>query len=189
MPHFSYSAPVGKRTKILKLMQTPLFTGSVLAARVKQIQTADARLLYCRRCDCGIFRERTDEDFEETYQFLDGLDFAGIACFFSYSIRPKHHCRGDEKRKFSEPVKKNPQQNGLLELSLSKRTVGFLSKPCREDTANTGGKRPTSRNHERIHLKLHQMHFAIQSKICPIISSKETIKMIDSENRIGNSKK
>jgi threonylcarbamoyladenosine tRNA methylthiotransferase MtaB len=121
MPHFHIPLQSGS-DKILKLMQRR-YLREVFAARVNKSKLLMPDCFIAADVIVG-FPGETDEDFEETYQFLEGLDLQALHVF-SYSIRP-NTIAGAMKNQVPEPVKKIRSKR-LLELS-SRKTLDFYRK-------------------------------------------------------------
>ncbi|MEI6348478.1 MAG: tRNA (N(6)-L-threonylcarbamoyladenosine(37)-C(2))-methylthiotransferase MtaB [Bacteroidota bacterium] len=121
MPHFHIPLQSGSN-KILKLMQRR-YLREVFATRVSKAKALIPNCFIAADVIVG-FPNEQDEDFEETFQFLEQMDLQALHVF-SYSIRP-NTIAGEMDQQVPEYQKKIRSKR-LIELS-SKMTLDFYHK-------------------------------------------------------------
>ncbi len=121
MPHFHIPLQSGN-DKILKLMQRR-YLREVFASRVKKAKKVMPHCFIAADVIVG-FPGETDEDFEDTFRFIESLDIQALHVF-SYSIRP-NTIAGVMKEQVPENAKKI-RSNRLHQLSKEK-TLSFYKK-------------------------------------------------------------
>jgi len=157
MPHFHIPLQSGSN-KILKLMQRR-YLREVFAQRVMEAKKLMPNCFIAADVIVG-FPEETDDDFEDTYQFIEQLNIQALHVF-SYSIRP-NTIAGEMKNQVKDSDKKD-RSHRLIELSKQKtehfyhQNIGKIYPVLIETTNNKGEMSGFTSNYIKCKLPYNQI--------------------------------
>lgn len=183
MPHFHIPLQSGN-DKILKLMQRR-YLREVFASRVKKAKKVMPHCFIAADVIVG-FPGETDEDFEDTFHFIESLDIQALHVF-SYSIRP-NTLAGVMKEQVPENAKKI-RSNRLHQLSKEK-TMSFYRKHLGEclpvlleSSSHHGTMNGFSNNYIKCELPYHEEYSnTIQNVILLEIDEEKEVAKITLKN-------